>query len=177
MTDLYDLQELSIKLNSSAHLGMAKVMMAINLSLTTNLWGDVPFSEAFKGDNLTPKFDDAQQLHTQCITLLDEGIAELRKTPTVNVTPAADFMHGNAAASSAAWNTTNRIWWIRTAYAIKARLLQQLSKTTGYSATAVLSAVDSAYTNNNMESRVTVFTLRNPWAQVARNQAGLVLDG
>ena len=36
MTDLYDLQELSIKLNSSAHLGMAKVMMAINLSLTTN---------------------------------------------------------------------------------------------------------------------------------------------
>ncbi len=177
MTDLYDLQELSIKSNSSAHLGMAKVMMAINLSLTTNLWGDVPFSEAFKGDNLTPKFDDAQQLHTQCITLLDEGIAELRKTPTVNVTPAADFMHGNAAASSAAWNTTNRIWWIRTAFAIKARLLQQLSKTTGYSATAVLSAVDSAYTNNNMESRVTVFTLRNPWAQVARNQAGLVLDG
>jgi hypothetical protein len=156
---------------------MAKVMMAINLSMTINLWGNVPYSEAFKGDNLRPKFDDAQQLHTTCINLLDEGIAELRKTPTVAVTPAADFMHGNTAASATVWNSTNRIWWIRTAFAIKARLLNQLSKTTGYNSAAVLSAIDSAYTNNTMESRVTIFTLRNPWATVARNQASLVLDG
>jgi len=177
MTDLYDLQELATRSNSSAHLGMAKVMMAINLSMTINLWGNVPYSEAFKGDNLRPKFDDAQQLHTTCINLLDEGIAELRKTPTVAVTPAADFMHGNTAASATVWNSTNRIWWIRTAFAIKARLLNQLSKTTGYNSAAVLSAIDSAYTNNTMESRVTIFTLRNPWATVARNQASLVLDG
>ena len=177
MTDLYDLQQLAIRSNSSAHLGMAKVMMAINLSITTNLWGNVPYTEAFKGDNLRPKFDDAQQLHTTCINLLDEGIAELRKTPTVAVTPAADFLHGNTAASATVWNSTNRIWWIRTAFTIKARLLNQLSKTSGYSAASVLSAVDSAYTNNAMESRVTIFTLRNPWATVARNQASLVLDG
>lgn len=177
MTDLYDLQELATRSNSSAHLGMAKVMMAINLSMTTNLWGNVPYTEAFKGDNLRPKFDDAQQLHTTCINLLDEGIAELRKTPTVAVTPAADFLHGNTAASATVWNSTNRIWWIRTAFTIKARLLNQLSKTSGYSAASVLSAVDSAYTNNAMESRVTIFTLRNPWATVARNQASLVLDG
>jgi hypothetical protein len=177
MTDLYDLQELATRSNSSAHLGMAKVMMAINLSMTINLWGNVPYSEAFKGDNLRPKFDDAQQLHTTCINLLDEGIAELRKTPTVAVTPAADFMHGNTAASTTVWNSTNRIWWMRTAFAIKARLLNQLSKTSGYNAAAVLSAIDSAYTNNTMESRVTIFTLRNPWATVARNQASLVLDG
>lgn len=177
MTDLYDLQELATRSNSTAHLGMAKVMMAINLSMTINLWGNVPYSEAFKGDNLRPKFDDAQQLHTTCINLLDEGIAELRKTPTVAVTPAADFMHGATAASATVWNSTNRIWWIRTAFAIKARLLNQLSKTSGYSSSAVLSAVDSAYTNNAMESRVTIFTLRNPWATVARNQASLVLDG
>lgn len=177
MTDLYDLQELATRSNSSAHLGMAKVMMAINLSMTINLWGNVPYSEAFKGDNLRPKFDDAQQLHTTCINLLDEGIAELRKTPTVAVTPAADFMHGNTAASATVWNSTNRIWWIRTAFAIKARLLNQLSKTTGYNSAAVLSAIDSAYTNNTMESRVSIFTLRNPWATVARNQASLVLDG
>ncbi|MFN9949856.1 MAG: SusD/RagB family nutrient-binding outer membrane lipoprotein [Bacteroidota bacterium] len=177
MTDLYDLQQLAIRSNSSAHLGMAKVMMAINLSMTTNLWGNVPYTEAFKGDNLRPKFDDAQQLHTTCINLLDEGIAELRKTPTVAVTPAADFLHGNTAASATVWNSTNRIWWIRTAFTIKARLLNQLSKTSGYSAALVLSAVDSAYTNNAMESRVTIFTLRNPWATVARNQASLVLDG
>jgi len=119
MTDLHDLQELATKQNSSAHLGMAKIMMAQNLSLTTNLWGDVPYSEAFKGNNLTPKFDSARQLHNQCITLLDEGIAELRKTPTVAVVPAADFMHGNTAANVATWNSTNRIWWISNCIRIK----------------------------------------------------------
>ncbi|MCG9899152.1 MAG: SusD/RagB family nutrient-binding outer membrane lipoprotein [Hydrotalea sp.] len=177
MTDIYDLEQLSIRLNSSAHLGMAKVMMALNLSMATNLWGSVPYSEAFKGDNLNPKFDDAQQLHTTCINLLDEGIAELRKIPTVAVTPAADFLHGPTAANANAWNNTNRIWWIRTAFALKARLLNQLSKSSNYNAGSVLSAVDSAYTNNNMEARVTIFTLRNPWATVARNQQSLVLDG
>jgi hypothetical protein len=177
MTDLYDLQELSVKLNSTAHLGMAKVMMAINLSMTTNLWGNVPFNDAFKGDNLKPKFDSAQELHLKCISLIDEGIVELRKTPTIAVAPAADFMHGNTAANATVWNSTNRIWWIRTAYTIKARLLNQLSKTSTYSAANVLSAVDSAYTSNAMESRVTIFTLRNPWATVARNQQSLLLDG
>jgi len=177
MTDLYDMQELSVKIGSTAHLGMAKVMMAINLSMAINLWGNVPFSEAFTGTNLSPKFDDAQQLHTRCIALLDEGIAELRKSPTVAVTPAADFMHGPTVGTAAVWNSTNRIWWIRTAFAIKARLLNQLSKTANYNAANVLSAVDSSYTNNNMESRVTIFTLRNPWAQLARNQAALLLDG
>jgi hypothetical protein len=156
---------------------MSKVMMAINLSMTTNLWGNVPFNDAFKGDNLKPKFDSAQQLHLKCISLIDEGIAELRKTPTIAVAPAADFMHGNTAANATVWNSTNRIWWIRTAYTIKARLLNQLSKTSTYSAANVLSAVDSAYTSNAMESRVTIFTLRNPWATVARNQQSLLLDG
>lgn len=177
MADLYDLEQLSIKINSTAHLGMSKIMMAINLSMLTNLWGDVPFSEALTGQHLKPKYDNAQQLYNQCIALLDEGIAELRKVPTVNVTPAADFFHGPTVASFAVWNTTRRVFWIRTAFTIKARLLNQVSKTTGYNAVNVLSAVDSAYTGITQESRVTIFPLRNPWATVARNNAALLLDG
>jgi hypothetical protein len=165
MADIYDLEQLAIKTGSTAHLGMAKVMMAINLSLTTNMWGNVPFSEALSGKNLSPKYDNAQELHTRCLTLLDEGIVELRKNPTITVTANADFLHAG-----------NRTYWIRTAFSMKARLLNQLSKTPGYSATNVLAAVDSAYTAAAQEAKVTVFTLRNPWATLARNNAALVLD-
>jgi Starch-binding associating with outer membrane len=177
MADLSDMEKLSVSLNSTAHLGMAKIMMAMNLSMATNLWGNVPFSEALTGATLTPKFDDAQALYNRCITLLDEGIAEMRKTPTVTVTPAADFLHGPTAASATVWNSTNRIWWIRTAFTIKARLLNQVSKQTSYNAADVLSAIDSSYTTAAQEARTTIFTLRNPWATVARNNAALLLDG
>lgn len=166
MADIYDLEQIAIKTGSTAHMGMAKVMMAINLSLVINMWGNAPFSEALSGKILKPKYDNAQELHARCLTLLDEGIVELRKTPTVTVTTNADFLHAG-----------NRTYWIRTAFSLKARLLNQLSKTPGYNAANVLAAVDSAYTIPAQEARVTVFTLRNPWATVARNNAALVLDG
>ncbi len=165
MADIYDLEQIAIKSGSTAHLGMAKVMMAINLNLAINMWGNIPFTDALSGKILSPKYDNAQDLHTTCLTLLDEGIAELRKNPTVTVTANADFLH--------AGNRTN---WIRTAFSMKARLLNQLSKTPAYNATNVLAAVDSSYTAAAQEARVTVFQLRNPWATLARNNAALVLD-
>ena len=166
MADIYDLEQLAVKSGSTAHLGMAKVMMAMNLSFVTNMWGNVPFSEALSGTILSPKYDNAQELHTRCLTLLDEGIAELRKNPTITVNNNADFLHGG-----------NRTNWIRTAFSMKARLLNQLSKTPGYNATNVLAAVDSSYTAAAQEARVSVFILRNPWAQLATNNAALLLDG
>lgn len=165
MADIYDLEQLAIKSGSTAHLGMAKVMMAINLSLATNMWGNIPFTEALTGKILSPKYDNAQDLHTRCLTLLDEGIVELRKNPTITVNNNADFLHGG-----------NRTFWIRTAFSMKARLLNQLSKTPSYNAANVLAAVDSSYTAAAQEARVTVFQLRNPWATLARNNAALVLD-
>jgi hypothetical protein len=177
MADVYDMEQLAKELNSSAHLGISKILMAVNLSLLTNMWGDVPFTEALSGINLSPRYDNAQQMYNRCLTLLDEGIAELRKTPTVTMVPAADFFHGPTLSNATAWNSTARIYWIRTAFALKARLLNQVSKTTAYSAANVLSAVDSAYTSAAQEARVTIFPVRNPWATVARNQASLVLDG
>lgn len=165
MADIYDLEQLAIKTGSTAHLGMAKVMMAINLSLAINMWGDIPFTDALSGKILSPSYDDAKDLHNRCLTLLDEGIVELRKNPTITVTNNADFLH--------AGNRTN---WIRTAFSMKARLLNQLSKTPAYNAAIVLAAVDSSYTTAAQEAKVSVFILRNPWAQLAVNNAGLILD-
>ena len=167
MADVYDLEQMANQQSSTEHLGVAKILKAINMSLVISMFGDVPYSEAFAGTNYTPKYEGEDALHTTCITLLDEGIAEMRKaTSPVRLGVAQDFIHGG-----------NRTNWIRTAYAIKARLLNRLSKKTTYNAANVLSAVDSAYGPASQEAALRTFAVRNPWAAVARNNAALVLDG
>jgi hypothetical protein len=90
----------------------------------------------------------------------------LRKTTSaLRLGATQDFIHGG-----------NRTNWIRTAYAVKARLLNRLSKKSSYSAANVLSAVDSAYGPTSQEAALRTFAVRNPWAAAARNNAALVLD-
>lgn len=167
LADLYDMEQFAIKQNSSEHLGVAKILRAHDMSLLISVFGDVPFKEAFSGQTLTPAYDSEQSIYQACLVLLDEGIAELRKTTSVvRLGTTQDFVHGG-----------NRTAWIRTAFSLKARLLNRITRKSSYSATAVLSAIDSAYTSNAQDASVRAFTVRNPWAGVARNNAALVLDG
>ncbi|HVF96368.1 MAG TPA: SusD/RagB family nutrient-binding outer membrane lipoprotein, partial [Flavisolibacter sp.] len=70
-----------------------------------------------------------------------------------------------------------RTAWIKTAYALKARNLIKISKTSTFNAAAVLAAVDNSYTSNADDAGMASFSLRNPWAQVAVNNAANTLGG
>lgn len=167
MADISDLEMLANTAGSSEHLGVAKILKALNMSMVYPMFGSAPYTQAFTGENYTPTYDSEESIHNVCITLLDEGIAELRKTNSaLRLGTTQDFIHGG-----------NRTAWIRTAFALKARLLNRVSKKSSYSAAAVLSAVDSAYTSNEKDAALRTFAVRNPWASVARNNAALVLDG
>jgi hypothetical protein len=133
----------------------------------SNLWGDMPYSEAFIGvKNLLPKYDDQKAIYDTCLALIDRGIANLQQPDAAGeLDKASDFIHGGSADA-----------WIKTANALKARLLNQVSKTDQYSASSVLSAIDNAYTSNDDDAQVTQFAVRNPWAQAARNNKNLLLD-
>lgn len=167
MTDLYDLQNLAAERSAYKYQGAAKVMMAMNLQLVHSLWGSAPYSNAFTGETLTPTYDDAQAIYDSCIALLDAGISLLSTTETtIDIDTDADLIHhGDAGA------------WIKTAHALKARLLNQLSKTTEYNPTAILAELALAYTNINDDAYITTFDIRNPWNQAAVNNAALNLDG
>src|SRR6476620_1511955 len=70
MTDIYDMQKLAEQQGAAKYQGAAKIMMAMNLQLVHNLWGSGPYSDAFTGETLTPKYDDAQTIFQTCLTLL-----------------------------------------------------------------------------------------------------------
>jgi hypothetical protein len=167
MTDIYDLEKFGKEIGATKHQGVAKIMMAMNLQLVHNLWGAAPYSNAFTGETLTPAYDDAETVFQTCLTLLDEGIALIgNPAPTLAVKPASDLIHkGDSAA------------WVRTGHALKARLLNQLSKTAKYNPTAILAEVAAAYRSTADDAFIATFNIRNPWNQAAVNNAALNLDG
>ena len=167
MADIYDMKQKAIEEGASDYVGVADILMAYHLTLVSDLWGDAPYSEAFINTTLTPGFDSEQELYNASLQLIDEAIAELAKTDSRFVlAPASDLIHGGDKDN-----------WVKTAYAIKARLLNKVSGTAAYDPAAVLSAVDNSYTTNEDNADMGVFLTRNPWATVALNNENLVLGG
>ena len=168
MTDMHAMRDFAISKNLRAYAGVADILTAYNLHLTLNLWGNIPYSQAFQGaTNFTPKLDDQKSLYDTCLALLDRGIAEL-SDPAVDgqLSSSSDFIHGGDNAA-----------WIKTAYLLKARLLNEITKTSAYDPAAVLAALANSYESNDDDAQVTLFDGSGPWTQVAINNALLLLDG
>ncbi|MBE0668600.1 MAG: SusD/RagB family nutrient-binding outer membrane lipoprotein [Bacteroidales bacterium] len=97
--------------NSPHYAGVAKVSMALCLGTMTNLFGDIPYSEAFQGDQavLKPDYDSQEEIYNTIMTLLNEAITDLGSTG--NIIPlSGDIIFSNNKAS-----------WIKAANALKAR--------------------------------------------------------
>lgn len=167
MTDIYDLQKLGMEQGATKYQGAAKIMMAMNLQLVHNLWGAAPYSDAFSGETLTPTYDDAQTIFQTCLTLIDEGVALMNNAaPTIDLSSDGDLIHHGVDSA-----------WILTAHAMKARLLNQLSKTSQYNTASIFSELGAAYKSTANDAFITTFDVRNPWNQEAVDNAGLNLDG
>jgi hypothetical protein len=168
MTDTREMMRIAEQRAATYHLGVAKVLLAMNLNMLINIFGDVPYSQAFQGRaNVTPSYDNQQALHDTTIRLVNEAIAAFDgPAPTIILDPGSDQIHaGNVDA------------WRKTAYTLKARFLNQLSETSEYNPAEILAAVENGYDSNADNAALTSFQTNSPWNQVARNNAGLILDG
>lgn len=104
------------------YVGIAKVLKAMALGLATDVWGDVPASEAGLGvatGNLTPKYDAQKDILVYIQGLLDDAITQFGTTASQNkLTPGSnDLLYGGDISQ-----------WKNLAYAIKARYANRLSK-------------------------------------------------
>jgi hypothetical protein len=80
---------------SPAYAGIAKLIKAYNFALTTDMWGDVPYSQALQGlGSIQPVFDKQQDIYEgtasiqSLFDLVREGLADLDKTSVLK--PGAD---------------------------------------------------------------------------------------
>ena len=160
MTSLVDIIKNAPSSNSPHYSGVAKALMAINLGLTTDTWGDVPYSDAFKLEkSFYPTYDGQQQVYANIQTLLDGAIADLGQTISTFKPSASDdlIFSGNTAK------------WIKLAKALKARYAIHLTKKGApAAANAAIAALTGAMADNSDDMQVFYnTTIINPWNSVA----------
>lgn len=167
LTDLYDMRKFSSQKGWKAYEAVSDILTSANLSLASNVWGDLPYSEAFIGvENLTPIYDKQAGLYDTCLALLDRGIATMSMVTSEDPFDSqSDFIH-----------KADPVAWVKTAYALKARLLNEISKLPQYDPAKVLDAIDHAYTSNKDDAQVTQFQVNNPWNAEAISNKNLILD-
>lgn len=115
--------------------GMIDVLMAMNLGMATDMWGDVPYSEALEGlDNLHPKYDSQEDVLKAVIALLDEAITKLGADADANTyLPAGDdIVYGGDPAA-----------WTKLAYTLKARYLLRFSNKSSYDPATILTCLQN----------------------------------
>ncbi|PSL43728.1 SusD-like starch-binding protein associating with outer membrane [Chitinophaga niastensis] len=167
MRDIHDLIEQATAAGATKHVGAAEVMMAINLEMVNDLWGSGPYTQAFNVNILQPAYTADDSIYTRCLLLLDDGIAQLNKTGSrYDLDASKDLIHGGVTSA-----------WIKTAYAVKARIFNHLTKKSNYDPTAVLTAIANAYTGNADDAQLLRFQSLSPWNGVAINNANNSLDG
>lgn len=91
MKNLEIMRKKAVSTESPHFEGVANILTAFTLAEMTDVWGDVPFYEAFKAEttgNRTPRYDAQQQLYSAIDSFLVVAIAKLQ-IPQSTFTPTA----------------------------------------------------------------------------------------
>lgn len=162
MTNAKLLIDLANEQGSNHYAAMGKILLVFNLLLATDVYGEVPFSQAFQAPAiLYPAYDQQADLYPLMHTFLDEAIAQGTAALTGSVTPAGDdLIFGGAMAS-----------WVETAWFLKARLYMHTTKKgAAAAANSALAALANAYKPGSRDFQL-VYNTRNlnPWnANIAK---------
>jgi hypothetical protein len=97
--------------------GVALIMQAYGYSLLTEMFGDIPFSEACRGDEgiITPKYDSQQDVYTGIFVMLDSANLFL-SNPNGSMNANTDLIYGGNSAK-----------WKKFANSLQFRLLMRIA--------------------------------------------------
>jgi len=136
MPNLKEMIARAESLGAPQYSGIGKTLMALLLMQSTDIWGDLPYSQAFMGPSVpSPVYDKQEDIYnTSLKALLDGAIADLAKpVPTAAALKVgtSDLIFGGTVAS-----------WQKAAYGARARYYLNLSNRNA--ANLVNAAADAA---------------------------------
>ncbi|MCC7232766.1 MAG: SusD/RagB family nutrient-binding outer membrane lipoprotein [Bacteroidia bacterium] len=161
LMDLYTLNKIC-KDKGYIHYGaVGNIMMAYGLMITTDCFGNAPYSQAFQGtQNISPAYDSQESLYADMNTLLDEAIAALDAPDGSGVEVGSeDFVYGG-----------DYTLWKKFAWSLKARLAIHKTKVPGSNAAAdAITAINNGgFTSNSDDAQFNFYpgpTTDSPWFQ------------
>jgi len=132
--DLMVIQKKAAESNSPHYAGAAKVMMAQVMMQMTDLYGDLPYSEAGQGlEFIHPKFDTQESIYNAIFTMCEEAATDLAAAESVFSLGGSDMIYGGDLAA-----------WTSLAHATAARAHLHLSKRDASHFAQALTEVDAA---------------------------------
>lgn len=139
--------------------GIGQVLTALNLGYATDMWGDVPYDEAFRAEqgNKTPKYNTQQEIYQRLQSTLDEAIVNLKKPASSNLSVPEDddFIFGGDTQK-----------WIKIAYVLKARYALRLTQVDTGAAQKALDYINASGITSNADDANTYFPgTANGWNQ------------
>jgi hypothetical protein len=117
LVDVRRVESLADASGDKTYGAIARIIEALNMSYTADVWGDIPYREALS--TATPVFDPQMQVYDDLQALLDKAIADLG-TATGPGPGLFDLMYGG-----------DRQKWIAAAYTLKARLYMHTAEKLG----------------------------------------------
>lgn len=153
--------------NAWHHVGASKVLLATGLGVLTDVYGDIPFSEAMKGTEFVyPNYDSQESIYNVIIDdLLTTAIADFDNPANTRSLESADFVFNGDVDK-----------WKAVCYTLIARYNNHLSKRDPIgSATKALVAVDAAKAAGMTNDSNFIFpyngtqNYRNPWYNLYEN--------
>ena len=110
------------------HFGIAKIFKVMLMDYATALYGDVPYTEAFKNNIPAPKYDDDKVIIPALFKELDEARAFLSAADGVELGSEDIIFHGDTAE------------WLKFLNTVELKLVLRLSKTTDANLVALRTA-------------------------------------
>lgn len=147
------LEEKAVNSGSPNFAGVAQVLEATTLGISTDLFGDMPYTEALLGTEniLTPVYDSQESIYGSIFSTLEDAVTNLNNTENVYEIDGDVIYDGDVSK------------WKKAAYSIKARHILQLSNVNGNSAyTDALTAASNGFSSNADDFMV-------PWEDANHN--------
>ncbi|MCJ8211801.1 SusD/RagB family nutrient-binding outer membrane lipoprotein [Mucilaginibacter sp. RS28] len=158
--------------NGQAHYAaIGRILLANALGLTTDLWGDIPYSQAFQGNaNLQPKYDSQQQIYTTIDNLLTTAITQLAASEN-SIQPGSDDKLYSGDLTK----------WTKFAHSLRAKFFLHLAKVDASNYSKAITEAQSGFTSSNDDAVVnfseTSVNTENPWSQFNSQRGDIEFTG
>ena len=170
LLDLRTIQEISEEQGDRVYAGVAKILEAMLIGLTADVFGDIPYREAAQTGTIEqPAFDPQAQVYADVQALLTEAIADIQSGAGEGPAAVYDLVH-----------RADFDKWVEAAYTLKARFYLHTVElpNDGVNLTAYQNAISAA--NNGISSPANDFRAfhgsatseRNIWYQFSQTTFG-----
>ncbi len=155
LPNLKVIREKAVAKNAIHYDAVAKILTVFNISLATDSWDWIPFSEATQGSaNFHPAFDSQEEVYDNMLNLLNEAINQLESNDDSGYSIGNEDLvyHGDVSK------------WLKAAYTLKARLQLHLMYKNNINPDDIIANLDNGFDSNSDDFQMN-FDSRNlnPW--------------